>query len=126
MNLHSIVAPYVGTVNPPLLCSLQSSTGYTTSNYGRTPTYAAPVNVEVQCQALSYSDLRMLDSLNISGKRLAGYLTGNWDGVVRSETKGGDLVTLPDGSIWLCAYVLENWSLSSGWTKVCLTLQNNA
>ena len=127
MNLHSIVSPYISPVNPPLLCSLQVSTGYTTGLDGsRVPTYALPVQIECQCQALQYNDLMQTSGLNIQGKRLAMYILGDWEGLVRSDQKGGDLVTLPDGSVWLCAMVLENWSLSSGWTKICATLQDGS
>ncbi len=125
MNLHSIVAPIIAAINPPLLCSLQSSTGYSTSSDGkRAPSYAAPVQIQVQCQALQYQDLMQVNGLNIQGKRLAMYINGNWDGVVRNDSKGGDLITLPNGTVWLCAMVLENWSLSSGWTKICASEQN--
>jgi len=124
MNLHGIVGPIVAAVNPPLLCSLQASTGYTTASDGtRVPSYAAPVQIEVQAQALTYNDLVQIDGLNIQGKRLAMYIQGDWEGLVRSDSKGGDLITLPDGTVWLCAQVLEDWALSSGWTKICATLQ---
>jgi hypothetical protein len=127
MNLHSIAAPYVAAVNPLVLCSLQASTGYTTSADGtRVPTYAASVNIECQLQALQYNDLIQISGLNTQGKRLACYIQGDWEGLVRSDSKGGDLLTTPDGRVWLCAMVLENWSLSAGWTKLCLTLQDGS
>jgi hypothetical protein len=124
MNLHNVVQGYITAVNPPLLCTLQASTGYTTASDGkRVPTYATPVAIEVQCQALTYNDILQVSSLNIQGVRLAMYLTGNWNGVVRNDNKGGDLITLPDNTIWLAAMILENWSRSSGWTKICATQQ---
>jgi hypothetical protein len=110
-----------------LLCTLQASTGNATAADGsRTPTYAAPVQIQVQVQALQYNDIAQVNGLNIQGKRLAMYIQGNWDGVVRNDQKGGDLITLPDNTVWLCAMVLENWSLSAGWTKICATLQDGA
>lgn len=127
MNLHSIVAPVVAAINPPLLCSLQSSTGYTTNaQFQQVPAYAKAVNVQVQCQALQYKDLMQLNGLNIQGTRLAMYIQGNWNGAVRSQNKGGDLITTPDGQVWLAALVLENWSLSAGWTKLAVTLQDGS
>jgi len=127
MNLHGIVAPYVASVNPFLLCSLQASNGYTILPDGsQVPGYADPVAIEVQCQALTYNDLMQISGMNIQGKRQAMYIVGDWNGLVRSESKGGDLITTPDGQVWLCAMVLENWSMSSGWTKICATLQNGA
>ena len=127
MNLHSIVAPVIAAINPPLLCSLQASSGYNTSSDGtRVPAYAAPVDIEVQCQALAYKDLVQIEGLNLNGRKLAMYILGDWNGVVRSESKGGDLITLPDGSVWLCAMVLENWNLSAGWTKIAAVLQDGS
>ncbi len=127
MNLHSICTGYISVINPPLLCSLQSSTGYTTSGDGtRVPAYAAPVDIYCQCQALQYNDIAQTNGLNIQGKRLAMYINGDWEGLVRSDSKGGDLITTPDGQVWLCAMVLENWSLTSGWTKICATLQDDS
>ena len=126
MNLHSIVGPIIVAVNPPLLCSLQASSGYTTVNFVQQPSYATPVQVFVQCQALSYADLKQLDGLNIQGTKLAMYIQGNWNAAVRSQGKGGDLITTPDGQVWLAVQVLENWSLSAGWTKLAVTLQNGS
>jgi hypothetical protein len=37
--------------------------------------------------------------------------------------KGGDLITLPDGTLWLTVQVLEDFSVTSGWVKVAATLQ---
>lgn len=127
MNLHSIVSPYVSAVNPPLLCSLRASTGYTTGpDRTRVPSYAAPVQIECQIQALQYLDLVQLNGLNIQGRRQAAYITGDYASVVRASSQGGDLITLPDGTIWLCCLVLERWSMSSGWVKVAITEQNNS
>jgi hypothetical protein len=127
MNLHAIAAGYVGAVNPPLLCQLQPSTGYTqTADGTQVPAYGAIIELYTQLQALTYQDLMKMQGLNIAGVRKAGYLYGAWDGVVRSASKGGDLLTTPDGNIWLCAYVLENWDISANWTKVVLTQQNGS
>jgi hypothetical protein len=127
MNLHSIAAGYISAVNPPLLCQLQPSNGYTVAEDGtQVPSYGNCVDIFCQVQALQYNDLMQTNGLNIQGRRLAAYIFGDWEGVVRSENKGGDLVTLPDGSVWLCAMVLEPWALSAGWTKICLTLQNGS
>lgn len=127
MNLHGIVRAAVGTVNPTIWVSIQRSTGYTTSDDGtRVPSYAPPVDVRAQMQSLQYNDIAQLDGLNIQGQRRALYLDGNWEGIVRADGKGGDRVTLPDGSVWLVALVLENWADRDGWVKVAITLQNGS
>lgn len=124
MNLHSIVAPYVAAVNPWVTATLRRSTGYTTNADGsRTPTYASARAVWVQMQALQYNDIAQVDGLNLEGERRAFYLNGNWDGVERADNRGGDLITLADGSVWLVALVLENWAFADGWVKVAATRQ---
>ncbi|RQR70525.1 MULTISPECIES: hypothetical protein [unclassified Burkholderia] len=124
MNLHGIAAPCVAAVNPWVTVSLQASSGYTTTPDGtRTPISADPVTMAAQVQSLTYKDLVQLDGLNIQGEQLALYLYGNWQGVLRPEIRGGDLVTLPDDSLWLVTHVLENWSLTSNWRKVAITRQ---
>ncbi len=127
MNLHSIVAPYIGVVNPLIPVQLQASTGYATnSDFTTTPSYAPAVTVLAQVQALSGKDLRQIEGLNLQGTLKTIYLNGEIDGVVRAQLKGGDLITLPDNSIWLVSHVLEPWNLTAGWTKAIITLQNGS
>lgn len=80
------------------------------------------LTVLAQVQPLTYRDIQQVDGLNLQGTRRAIYLNGFIDGLIRSSNKGGDLVTLPDGTVWLVAIVLEHWD--SGWCKVAATLQN--
>lgn len=127
MDLHSIAVGYVSAVNPVLLCQLQPSTGNTTAPDGtQTPSYGPAEPIYVQCQALTYNDLHQISGLNIQGTKLAMYIQGEWEGLVRSEQKGGDLITTPNGQIWLCVQVLENWYQSAGWTKLAAVLQNGS
>jgi hypothetical protein len=122
MNLHGIVAPAIGAVNPFVQIVVQVSTGYTTEDSGkRSPSFAPPVPAWGQVQPLSYNDIQHLDALNIQGDRKAIYITGRLEGLVRPDKKGGDLISLPDGSLWLVAIVLENWP---DWVKVAVTRQN--
>ncbi len=124
INLHGIVGPCVAAVNPWVTVTIQASAGYTTAADGkRTPLYAPAVPMLAQMQSLQFRDLVQIDGLNLQGEGRALYLNGNWQGVVRPEVKGGDLVTLPDGSLWLIALVLENWWLTDGWCKVAITRQ---
>ena len=82
--------------------------------------------VEAQVQALTFRDITMVEGLNLQGDRLAIYFNGRVEGLVRPDRRGGDLVTMPDGSVWLVAMVLEGWSRSANWTKVAVTLQNGS
>ena len=127
MNLHAIVSPCVAAVNPWVTVTIQQSTGYVSNpDLSRTPTYADPVEALAQIQSLQYNDIAQLDGLNIQGERRAIYLNGNWEGLVRDDQKGGDLITFPDGSVWLVALVLENWAGTDGWVKLAVTRQNGA
>lgn len=123
MNLHAIVGPAIAVVNPTVTVSLQLSTGSTTADDGiQTPTYAAPTPVPAQIQALTYRDLVQVDGLNLNGTKRAIYFYGSVEGVVRPSARGGDLVTFPDGTVWLTAMVLESWP---DWCKVAAVLQND-
>jgi hypothetical protein len=127
MNLHSIVRNYIGAVNPQLIASIQFSTGYTTNADGtQVPAYAPAVTRKVQAQALQFRDLMQVNGLNLNGTKLAMYIDGDIEGVDRPTKRGGDLITLPDGTIWLVVLVLENWSKSAGWTKVAVVKQNGS
>lgn len=121
MNLHGIAAPAIGMVNPFLPITYRASTGSTTLEDGtRVPSYAAPVTVSAQVQALTYSDLLKLGGMNIQGVRSKLYVSGSMNGIVRGAAKGGDLVTMANGSTWLVAIVLEDWP---DWTSLAITLQ---
>ena len=124
MNLHGIVSGAVGAVNPPLICALARSTGYSTGADGsQIPSYATSVNVSAQVQPLTFGDLAKISGLNIQGTRRAIYINGDSQGVNRPAVRGGDLFTLPDATVWLVVHVLEHWP---DWTKVVVTLQNGS
>jgi hypothetical protein len=124
VNLHDIASGAIGSVNPTVLVTLQHSTGSTTDDDGkRTPTYDTTTGVRAQVQALTFTDLHQIDGLNLNGTRRAIYLYGAVAATVRASGQGGDLITLPDGSVWLVAYVLEQWP---DWCKVVCTLQDGS
>jgi hypothetical protein len=126
VNLHAIVAPVVAAVNPMATATWKQSSGATVNvDYSRTSTYVTVNGVQVQMQALTYKDLMMLDGIAMNGEARALYVNGNIEGVSRPEARGGDLFTLADSSIWLVVHVLENWSATSGWTKVAVVRQTS-
>jgi len=127
MNLHNIVGGVIASVNPWITVAISPSTGYTTNDDGtRVPTYGATVYMSGQLQSLTYQDLMQTQGLNIQGTRRALYLNGSWPGVVRADGVGGDLITLPDSTVWIVNQVLEDWHYTSGWTKLCITLQDGS
>lgn len=84
---------------------------------------AAALAISGQVQPLTFKDIQQLDGLNIQGTQRAIYFDQAIDGIVRVDRKGGDLVTTPDGKVWLVTLVLEAWP---DWTKVAVTLQDGA
>jgi hypothetical protein len=122
VDLHGIVAGVIDAVNPRVLCTLRVSVGYTVDeNLVQQPAYRDAAGVPCQVQDLTSRDLRQLQGLNIQGSERAIYLEGRLDGVVRPDSKGGDLVVMADGTVWLTTAVLEAWP---DWCKVSVTRQN--
>ena len=130
LNLRAIASPLVSIVNPMRYATVRLSAGYTTSPDGaRVPKYENdnPADVYVRVQSLAQKELDHLDGLNIQGVVSAAYIEGgNWSGCVRSEVRGGDLLTI-DGADWLIVTVLENWDGDNagvpGWVKAAITRQ---
>jgi len=121
MDLRGIANSVSDTVNPNIPVTVKASAGYTTGpGLKQIPLYATPVTGYAQVQALTESDLRHLDGLNIQGATQSIILRGALDAVVRVTSKGGDLVTI-NGQTWLTVAVLEQWPL---WTRAALQLQD--
>lgn len=128
MNLNAIAGPVVATVNPPTPATVRFSSGSTTNPDGtQSPKYLTPPTpVSAQVQPLSFRDIQQIEHLNLQGMRVAIYLNGELDGLVRVNKKGGDLITIASGvhrGVYLVAQVLEQWN---DWVKVAATLQNGS
>lgn len=122
MNLHGIVAPAIGAVNPQVWVSIQVSAGYTTRDDGtQIPVYLRAVRRLAQLQPMSNRDLRQVEGINLQGNPQSIYIQGKVDGLLRVDKKGGDLITTDDGKVWLVVQPLEQWP---DWCKVVVTLQN--
>lgn len=127
MNLHGIVAPVIGAINPNIPVTLRKSTGYAIGAGGvQEPQYAADQPMRGQVQPMSWRDLQQTEGLNLNGTRRKIYLYGTTDGVVRSLRKGGDLIIIETGGVndgtWLVAQVLEQFA---DWVSCACTLQNS-
>lgn len=124
MNLNAIAGAVVSTILPQVLLTIEVSTGYTTAADGsQVPTYAAPQTVLGSLQALSSNELAQMESLNIQNVTTKIFINGAINGLVRADKKGGDIITTPDGSVWLVSTVLEDWP---DWSCVGVTKQNGA
>jgi hypothetical protein len=129
MNIHRLVSGAIGRVNRTVPISIQRSAGYTTAADGKqVPSYDPAVTVMGRVQSLQYNDIAQLDGLNIQGQKRAVYLNGNWNGIVREDGKGGDILTFTDPddgtmSTFIVAFVFENWGGANGWVKLCAVRQ---
>lgn len=79
-----------------------------------------------QVQAMTGGQLRHMDMLGLQGSHRAAYINSDVRGAVRVALKGGDLLALPDGTVWLVTQVLEPFYATGGWQKLAITLQNGA
>lgn len=121
MNLRAIANRATSSINPNVTAVALVSTGATTSASGKQlPSYAAPVPVQIQTQALTKKEIEHLDSMNFSNATLAIYSNLQLTGVDRTRNSGGDLLTF-DGETWLVVAVLEAWRV--GWCKVAAARQ---
>ena len=120
IDLRSIANTAIQSINPDITVEVWKSTGYVIGpGLKQIPSYAAPISGPAQIQALSSDELKQMDGLNISGVMKVIYFKGALNGVVKPESKGGDLVKF-DGKTWLITRVLENWEV---WTKAVITYQ---
>lgn len=126
-NLRGLANVSTRVVNKNVVAELRKNIGYDTSSTGkRTPKFRR-IPIEVQVQALEFSDLQQLDGLNIQGVRRAIYTNSQVASVIRVRQKGGDLLVfaagvLPEGTTWLAVHVLERWP---DWCKIAITLQED-
>lgn len=125
MDVRAIVNPYTRMTNYNQQIQWIQSTGYVTNDAGkRTPT-TITLTVQAQVQALSGTDLKHIDGLNIQGVMRSVYMWDYPSGVLRANSLGGDILRfplLPGGEVkdWLVTTTLENWQT---WSKVIVVLQ---
>lgn len=125
MNLHGMVRGAISTVNPDQLITLKRSIGYETDKAGKQIPKYETLQGMAQIQAMSSTDLRHTDNLNIQGIMRAVYLHGNWCGVVRADQKGGDILYFGQTpsereQAWKVVSIVETWA---DWSKVVVCLQ---
>lgn len=114
MNLHSMVRGAITTVNPDITGTLKRSTGYTTAPNGKqVPAYSFTPG-QIQVQALSATDLKHLESLNIQSVQHKVYMYGDWGGPIRADSTGGDVLAFPAPRStaikdWKIVTVFEIW-----------------
>jgi hypothetical protein len=125
MNLRGLANQLTSQINPNQAITWVQNTGYTTNAAGkRTPTTTSS-SISAQVQALSGRDLDHMDGMNVQGVMRTVFMYGNPQGVVRVDSKGGDMLQFPEipggaNRNWLVTQVIETWP---DWAKVVVTLQ---
>lgn len=128
MNFHNLVRPIITTVNPDITGTWRESLGVTVDSGGRpTPTYTDHTDVRMQVQAQTGEVLKFPGGTFITqqGVRRDVYVYGNYQGVARPDSKGGDLLIFPEvpggaDKVWLVTTCYETWP---DWCKVGVVLQ---
>ncbi len=125
MNVFGMASSITSIVNARINANLKQSNGYiidpTTKR--QIPQYLnSPGFIELQ--ALDGSDLKQLDNIAQQGTMQAAYLYGTIAGIVRPDSKGGDVLEF-NGESWLVTKVIESWDRggNGAWTKVAITYQ---
>ena len=123
MDIRTAANGGANAINGNIIVSVLRSTGYTIADGRRqVPSYAPAVTGPAQVQALDCSELRQLENLNIQGVIRGIYLRGALAGVIRPDSKGGDLVQF-NSQNWLVVRVLETWPT---WSKAAICYQGAA
>lgn len=127
MNLHAVVRGAIRRVNPDIAIELHRSTGYTTNAAGKRENEYLTLSGRGQVQALSGPELAHVNNVNLQDVVRGVYLYGNWQGVVRADAKGGDVLLFPQVpgaqiQSWRVYQVLETWP---EWCKVAVVLQKD-
>lgn len=125
MNLHGIVRGVITAINPDRTISLLRSTGYTVLPGGKQVPTQTTLSGPAQIQALGPSDLKHMNDLNLQGVMRKVYLYGNWQGAIRADATGGDVLQfaqIPGGAAqnWKVVTVFESWP---DWCSVGVVLQ---
>jgi len=121
MNLRGIANGLTSRINPNVAGVFQVNTGFTTLPGGKRIQSYNNVDVSVQFQELSSTDLKQIDAVNIQGILRSAYLNGNFNGVNRPEQKGGDILLVGNDK-WLVVKVPELWP---EWCRVIVNLQRS-
>ena len=126
MNLRQLANSATRRANQNHMIIWRRATGTITQNpnYSRDPQYE-DLTVEAQIQAISSEGLRRADALGISGVMRTLFIYGNMHGIVRTDMKGGDLLTFPEvpgeaDKPWKVFGEVINWD---GWSSAHVVLQ---
>lgn len=123
MNLRTIANRATSTVNPNIAVTWRAYAGYSTLPSGKTAeTYAEPVPLVAQVQALTKREIQHIEAMNLSPCDRAAYVNGQLQAFDRVTQTGGDFLYF-ENRWWKVMAILEGWT-TAGWCKVALVGQN--
>lgn len=128
MNLHDLVRGAIPPLHPDEPVLLVQSTGSGNIRGVMTPQYADAVSVKAQVQSVGNDDLKAMNDTWRTEIQRKAYLYSQTpaglvpQGINRPLARGGDLLRRADGSWWLVAALMEDFS-ASGWVSVRIVEQ---
>lgn len=128
INIRAMVNARTQVVNSNQTITLFRSNGFTVSSNGKQVPIFITLTGDAQIQALGPKDLQHINNLNIQNVDRKVYLYGNWMGVVRADSKGGDVLQFPQipggpDQQWKAITVFETWP---EWCSIGVSLQVGA
>ena len=128
INLHGIVNPIIAMLHPNIPATLYRSTGQKNVRGTVKPTYAEGELIQVQVQSEGPTTLAHVNKVGQEEVTRKMYLfsdhglTSRVAGIVRPETRGGDMLRLDDETWWLVLGPVEDFT-RAGWECVRATMQ---
>lgn len=128
INLHHIVRSVIPILHPDEQVYLLLSKGMSNNRGIVSPVYEAPISVGAQIQSYTTDDLIALNEEMRKENLRKAYLYSDTpqglvpEGILRSLSRGGDLIYRKDNTWWLIKSMMEDFS-SSGWVSVGIVQQ---
>lgn len=122
MNLRKIANFATSTVNLNIPAVLARNIGYFTNDDGTRTASFEYFTAQAQVQAVSEDMLAFMQNQGVQGVLRSVYLDGNWSGIIRADSKGGDILKF-NGYDWMIVHVMESWA---DWSHVIVAQQNMA
>lgn len=120
MNLRKIANLATSTINRNIPAVLARNIGFIiNADYSRSPTFEY-FTAQIQVQAVTEDMLAFMQNQGIQGVLRSVYLDGNWSGIIRADSKGGDILKF-NGYDWMVVHVIESWP---DWSHVIVAQQN--
>lgn len=123
IDVFGIAGHAIAPVNPRITAIVKINDGYTVGLDYKPIPQDLELLAEIEVQAMSTSDLRQVENINIQSDMRAVYIIGGIKGLNRPLQTGGDLLHFY-GSDWKVVQVLEEWG-EAQWSKLAVARQTS-